>query len=183
MRNHRRAGLVVWLTGLSGAGKSTLSDLLRNRLAEEGVAAIQLDGDTLRAGLCQDLGFSEHDRTENIRRVSEIAKLLAEQGFVVQCSFISPLKAQREFARERIGPLFTEVHVNCSLEEAILRDPKGLYRRALRGEIPEFTGITSPYDPPLAPDLRLDTHIQSKEESLEILAKHVLSQLGFPASL
>lgn len=171
------SGLVVWLTGLSGAGKSTLSDLLKRQLGSEGLPSVQLDGDVMRSGLCRDLGFSEADRTENIRRVAEISKLLADQGLVVICSFISPLIAQREFARDRVGIAFMEVHVNCSLEEAILRDPKGLYRRAIAGEIPEFTGITSPYEPPVEPELRLDTHLRTKAECLELLASEVRKRL------
>ncbi|MFZ4508019.1 MAG: adenylyl-sulfate kinase [Fimbriimonas sp.] len=158
------AGAVIWMTGLSGAGKSTLSDLLRQALLARRVFAIQIDGDALRAGLCRDLGFTEEARTENIRRAAEVAKLLADQGCVVIASFISPLRAQREFARATVGDSFIEVHVHCPLEEAILRDPKGLYKRAISGELANFTGISSPYEAPMRPDVVVDTSILSKEE-------------------
>jgi bifunctional enzyme CysN/CysC len=154
-------GRVVWLTGLSGAGKTTLAEGLREDLRALGVASVILDGDALRAGVNRDLGFSEEARTENVRRTAEIARLLAEQGVWVLCSLISPLRSQRHFARELLAPYFIEVYVRCSLETATKRDPKGLYRRAYAGEIRSFTGISSPYEAPEAPDVLIDTEAES----------------------
>ncbi len=170
-------GLVVWLTGLSGAGKSTLAGLLKKALADLGVGCLQIDGDALRDGLSSDLGFSEVDRNENIRRASEMAKLLANQGYVVICSFISPLQSQRELARKTVGDAFMEVHVECTVDQAIERDPKGLYKRALAGEIKQFTGVSAPYERPAEPELRLDTGTQSETESVEHLMAAVLERL------
>lgn len=170
-------GLVVWLTGLSGAGKSTLSGMLKEALADMGIATIRVDGDDLREGLSSDLGFSEEDRSENIRRASATAKLLASQGFIVLCSFISPMNAQRELARKTVGDAFMEVHVECTVDEAIERDPKGLYKRALSGEIKQFTGISAPYELPEHPDLRINTGAQTHDESLQLLMGAVLDKL------
>ncbi len=170
-------GLVVWMTGLSGAGKSTISDLVRGELASRGLPVVQLDGDALRAGLCADLGFTEADRDENLRRAAEMAKLLAGQGLVVLCSFISPLASQRERVRATIGEAFVEVFVSAPLEVAMARDPKGLYARALRGEIPNFTGVGAPYEPPTSPDLRLETgQLEAGECGLR-LTEFVLGRL------
>lgn len=152
----RRRGGVIWLTGLSGAGKSTIADALQQRLREEGHLVYVLDGDTLRRGLNADLGFSAADRRENIRRVGEVAALFADAGFLTITALISPFRADRERARDAIGAeRFLEVFVDVPLEVCEQRDPKGLYRRARAGELPEFTGISSPYEPPLAPALTL----------------------------
>lgn len=170
-------GLVLWLTGLSGAGKTTLSNLLKGALANVGLAVIQLDGDALRAGVCRDLGFDDAARDENIRRAAEMAKLLSEQGFVVLCSFISPLTRQRRMAQEIVADRFMEVFVDCSLPELIQRDPKGLYARAVRGEIAHFTGVSAPYEAPLDPHVHIDTGRLTPDEALQLLLGAVLGRL------
>jgi bifunctional enzyme CysN/CysC len=146
----------VWFTGLSGSGKSTLANLLEKRLHTQGRHTYVLDGDNVRHGLNRDLGFTEADRVENIRRVAEVAKLMVDAGLIVIVAFISPFRVEREFARSLFAPgEFVEVFVDAPLEECERRDPKGLYAKARRGEIPAFTGISSPYEPPLQPELRL----------------------------
>lgn len=162
-------GTVVWMTGLSGAGKSTIAEALAKRLLAVGRMAVRLDGDELRAGLCRDLGFSEADRDENIRRTAELAKLLSGQGLTVICSLISPLRRHRSLARETVGDMFREVFVDCSLEGAVARDPKGLYEKALDGRLSEFTGVSAPYEPPESPDLWLQTEEESVEDSVNKL--------------
>jgi bifunctional enzyme CysN/CysC len=149
---------VVWLTGLSGSGKSTLANALAGRLHAAGRAAYVLDGDNLRHGLNRDLGFTDADRVENIRRVAEVARLMADAGLIVITAFISPFRSERALARSRMdGIAFVEVHVDAPLALAERRDPKGLYAKARRGELPNFTGIDSAYEPPEAPELRVDT--------------------------
>ena len=148
----------VWFTGLSGAGKSTLANLLERRLHSEGKHTYVLDGDNVRHGLNRDLGFTEADRAENIRRVSEVAKLMVDAGLIVLVAFISPFRAERDYARSLFAPgEFIEVYVDTPLEECERRDPKGLYAKARLGEIPAFTGISSPYEAPLTPELRCAT--------------------------
>jgi bifunctional enzyme CysN/CysC len=159
---------VLWFTGLSGAGKSTIADLVEARLHAGGHLTYLLDGDNVRHGLCSDLGFSEIERHENIRRVAEVARLLLDAGLIVLVSFISPFRAERDRARACIGAEdFFEIHVDAPLGVVEGRDPKGLYRRARAGEIPDFTGISSPYEPPSSPELRLDTTELSPERSAE----------------
>lgn len=151
-------GATVWFTGLSGSGKTTVADALARILDTEGIAHIVLDGDVLREGLNSDLGFGIEDRVENVRRVGEVARLFCGAGFVVLVPVISPFRAGRDGARashERDGLRFAEVHMDTPLEECERRDAKGLYRRARAGEIPEFTGIDSPYEPPLHAELTL----------------------------
>jgi adenylyl-sulfate kinase len=161
-------GGVVYLTGLSGAGKSTLARLLERRLHERGVRACVIDGDELRTGLCRDLGFSAADRVENMRRATEIARLMAGAGLVAITAMISPFRAERRAARERFEPgRFIEVFVDAPLAVCEQRDPKGLYRRARRGEITGFTGIDSPYEPPAEPEVHLRTAQQSPGESAD----------------
>ena len=151
---------VVWFTGLSGAGKSTIAGLVEERLQERCVASYVLDGDVVRAGLSSDLGFSDLDRVENIRRAAEVAALMTDAGLVVLVAFISPFRAERAMARERFAAdEFVEVHVDVTLAEAERRDPKGLYAKARAGLIPAFTGIDSPYEQPEHPDLHLDTTV------------------------
>ena len=162
-------GLVLWMTGLSGAGKSTLAEAFARGRA----GVVILDGDALRAGMNSDLGFSEADRTENIRRVAELAKVLAGQGLTVVCSLISPMRHQRELARSIVGEPFREVFVRCSLETVALRDVKGLYAKARAGEISNFTGITAAYEEPEAPDLVIDTEVVSVSDGLERLREAV----------
>ncbi|MCX8500578.1 MAG: sulfate adenylyltransferase subunit CysN [Alphaproteobacteria bacterium] len=164
--------MVIWLTGLSGSGKSTIANRLEARLYRQGRHTFILDGDNVRHGLNHDLGFSQTDRVENIRRVAQVARLMLDAGLIVIVSFISPFRSEREMARQVIGPdQFREVFVDTPLALAEERDPKGLYAKARRGEIKDFTGISSPYEPPLAPDLRIDTTQLSVDEAvLEVLA-------------
>ena len=170
-------GLVIWMTGLSGAGKTTIAQETERRLAAQGVHTYILDGDKLRRGLCRDLGFSDADRAENIRRVAETANLFRDAGVVTIVTLISPFAASRNAARHTIGGDFMEVYVRASLEACIERDPKNLYRRALSGGISSFTGIDSPYEAPENPDLILDTELWSEEECVETLTDAVLSRL------
>ena len=151
------AGGVLWMTGLSGAGKSTLAGALHERLDRSGYLSIVLDGDVLRAGLNRDLGFTPEDRLENIRRTAEVARLFKSAGFVVVCALISPSTQSRELARTIVGERFFEVHVSTQLHVCEARDPKGLYRKARRGELQAFTGISAPYETPAAADLTIDT--------------------------
>jgi bifunctional enzyme CysN/CysC len=161
---------VVWFTGISGAGKSTIANRAEQLLHAHGVHTYLLDGDNVRHGLNHDLGFTELDRIENIRRVAEVARLMADAGLVVLASFISPFRADRRRARELIGEArFCEVHVDTSLEDAESRDRKGLYAKARRGELSNFTGIDSPYEVPEAPELRIDTATSTPEEGAEAL--------------
>lgn len=156
LNGHR--SIVVWLTGLSGSGKSTLAHAVEKRLHEIGCRTFVLDGDNVRHGLCGDLGFSDNDRKENIRRVGEMAKLFAEAGLITLTAFISPFRADRQRVRELLEPEdFIELYCNCSLEVCEGRDVKGMYRKARAGEIRDFTGISSPYEAPDKPDLVVDT--------------------------
>ena len=152
----RQKACVLWFTGLSGAGKSTISNLVELRLHALGRHTYLLDGDNVRLGLNKDLGFTAADRVENIRRVGEVARLMVDAGLIVLTAFISPFKAEREMARA-LGSdgEFIEIHVDTPLSVAEQRDPKGLYKKARRGELVNFTGIDSPYEAPLAPELRL----------------------------
>jgi bifunctional enzyme CysN/CysC len=166
-RNGHRAA-VVWFTGLSGAGKTTLARAVERRLFDAGCQTVLLDGDRVRHGLSGDLTFSPQDRTENIRRVAEVARLFFEQGTIVLCSFISPYAQDRERARALLpeGGFF-EVHVRCDVEECRRRDPKGLYARAERGEIDALTGVSAPYEEPEAPELLADTQTTSADDLAE----------------
>ena len=167
--NGHRAG-VVYLTGLSGAGKSTLAALLELRLHDRGMRTYVLDGDELRSGLCRGLGFSDVDRIENMRRVTETARLMVDAGLLVITALISPFRAERDAARARFSHgEFIEVFVDAPLSVCELRDPKGLYKRARRGEIPGFTGIDSRYEPPLRPDLHIDSVRLTPQEAASTL--------------
>lgn len=162
----------LWLTGLSGSGKSTLAFALEYTLHEMGYSAVVLDGDNVRHGLCKDLGFSHEDRTENIRRVAEVAHLMNDAGLIVITSFISPFREDRAQARQIIGEeRFREIHLSTELSVCEERDPKGLYKKARAGKLPDFTGIGSPYEPPLEPFESIDTNRLSLEESVARLMK------------
>ncbi|MCL6452930.1 MAG: adenylyl-sulfate kinase [Alicyclobacillus sp.] len=160
-------GLCIWLTGLSGAGKSTLAVRLEERLHSQGVRTYLLDGDNVRHGLSADLGFSEDDRREQIRRVAEVAKLFVDAGVVVIAALISPFEADRKHARSLFDEgAFIEVFVDCPVEVCAERDPKGLYEKAKQGLIPQFTGISSPYERPKTPDVTVNTAAQSVEDGV-----------------
>jgi bifunctional enzyme CysN/CysC len=160
--------VVVWFTGLSGAGKSTIANALERRLLALGRRSYLLDGDNIRHGLNRDLGFTAADRVENIRRIAEVAKLMVDAGLIVLTAFISPYRAERQMARALFGEgEFLEVYVDTPLEVAETRDVKGLYRKARRGELRNFTGIDAPYEPPETPELRLDTLAGSAEDAAE----------------
>lgn len=169
---------VIWFTGFSGSGKSTLANALECALSERGHTTYLLDGDNVRHGINGDLGFSQEDRSENIRRVAEIANLFIDAGLVVIASFISPLQSDRDLVKMIVGnDRYIEIHVSTSLEECERRDVKGLYKKARSGEIPEFTGISSPYEIPLAPDLRIDTGEVSPEEALKNILDLVIEKI------
>jgi adenylylsulfate kinase len=156
LNGHRSA--ILWFTGLSGSGKSTLAHAVEDGLYKRGVRTYVLDGDNVRKGLCKDLGFSDADRTENIRRIGEVARLMLDAGIIVMTAFISPFRADRQLARSLVQPGdFIEIYCDADLAVCELRDPKGLYKKARAGQIPEFTGITSPYEAPEAAELVLRT--------------------------
>ncbi|MFP4292629.1 MAG: adenylyl-sulfate kinase [Cyclobacteriaceae bacterium] len=167
-------GKVIWMVGLSGSGKSTLARAAENALHQEGKLTMLLDGDNLRTGVNNNLGFSEEERRENIRRAAEVAKLFAGCGIITICSLISPTESIRQMAREIIGDAYFEVFIDCPLEVCEQRDVKGLYAKARKGEIKEFTGISSPFEAPQHPDLRLKTHEKSVEACHQELVKKIL---------
>lgn len=168
-------GMIVWLTGLPGSGKSTLAGQLEQKLLQQGLFCYILDGDVLRNGLNSDLGFSDADRNENIRRIAEVAALLKNASVITIVAFISPFSKMREFARSRAGnERFIEVFVKASLETCIKRDPKGMYKKALSNQILHFTGITSAYEEPENPELVIDTDLLTVEESADILYNYVM---------
>lgn len=168
-RNSHNAGC-YWFTGLSGAGKSTLARYLERQLFDSGKQVFVIDGDNVRHGLCGDLGFTPEDREENIRRVGHVARLMYDAGFIVLCCFISPSRSSRDFVRSRFPPGdFKEVYVSCDVDTCISRDPKGLYKKALSGEIADFTGISAPYEAPTNPETTLDTSRFTIEECVSIL--------------
>lgn len=171
----QQKGKVIWLTGLSGSGKSTIAIQLERRLFESGHFAQVLDGDNIRNGINNNLGFSLEDRQENIRRIAEVAKLYCHSGIVTICTFISPTREIRAFAKNIIGAAdFIEIYINAPLEVCEARDVKGLYQKARRGEIREFTGIDSPYEAPETPDLEIRTDLTSLEESVTRVFDSVL---------
>lgn len=174
-RQSGHQGAVLWFTGYSGSGKSTIARLLESRLFNAGCQTMLLDGDHLRHGLCSDLGFSEKDRNENIRRAGEIAKLFFESGHIVLCTFISPFRAAREFVRSLFPEgSFFEVYIQCNIETCKKRDSHGLYQKALQGGIAEFTGVSSPYEAPGNPEISVSTDRLSREEIVDILLKKLV---------
>lgn len=186
-RRNGHSSMVLWLTGLSGSGKSTLAHQVEEMLNSKGWYTYILDGDNIRHGLNGDLGFSETDRSENIRRIGEVAKLFVDAGVVVLAAFISPFRQDRDRVRSLFEPgEFIEIHVRCDLHVCEQRDPKGLYRKARAGELPDFTGIDSPYEEPVNPELTIDTSVLGIEESVQIIVDYVSAQkpaLGTSASL
>lgn len=173
----KQKGATVWLTGLSGSGKSTVSVALEQMMFAKGYLVYRLDGDNIRFGLNSNLGFSAEDRKENIRRISEVAKLMADVGVITTSAFISPYQADRDVAREihkKAGIPFVEVHVDVPLEVAESRDPKGLYKRARKGEIKNFTGIDDPYEAPVKPEIKIETHKHSVNECAQLILDYLI---------
>jgi len=176
-KNLKQKGVVVWFTGLSGSGKSTIAVEVEKRLYEKGFATYLLDGDNVRHGLNFDLGFSEEDREENLRRISEVSALFKDAGLITLVSFISPFKKSRQYAREKIGSdSFIEVYVRADVETCAKRDPKGLYEKAKKGTIKEFTGVSSPYEEPEKPDVLIDTSELSIEECTQKVLDAILNK-------
>lgn len=174
----RQKGATVWLTGLSGSGKSTIAVALERALFNLGKLSYRLDGDNVRLGINKNLGFSEEDRKENIRRIGEVAKLFGDAGAITLSSFISPYKADRDEVRalhEAAGLAFVEVFVDCDLSVAETRDPKGLYKRARAGEIKNFTGIDDPYEPPENPEIHLKTDETTLEQEIVTVIEYLLA--------
>lgn len=181
-RNKQNAhrSFVIWFTGLSGSGKSTIANHLEKKLFDLGVKTYSLDGDNIRSGLNKGLSFTEEDRTENNRRISEVAKLFMDAGLVTITAFISPLDDDRKKARKIIGDEnFIEIFVNTPLEICEARDVKGLYKKARRGEIDNFTGISSPYEAPVNPDIEIQTENESIEESVEKIFSFLKEKLAY----
>ncbi len=164
---------ILWYTGLSGSGKSTVANAVDRMLHDRGYATYLLDGDNVRHGLNKDLGFSDADRVENIRRIAEVSRLFNDAGLIVSTAFISPFMSDRDSARALIGDDFIEIFVDTPLEECEKRDPKGLYKKARAGEISNFTGIDSPYEAPGAPEM----HVQTQGKSIEEVAKQIVDYL------
>lgn len=175
MKDHK--GFTVWFTGLSGAGKTTISQLVAEEIRRRGRNVEVLDGDVVRTHLSKGLGYSKEDRDTNIRRIAFVCKLLTRNGAAVIAAAISPYREVREEARREIGN-FVEVYVRCPLEVCVERDVKGLYKKALAGEIPNFTGVSDPYEEPLAPEVVVDTHLQTPEQSAQMVISK-LEELGY----
>ncbi|MCY8146363.1 adenylyl-sulfate kinase [Bacillus inaquosorum] len=178
-KKNKHKSSILWLTGLSGSGKSTIANAAARELFEQGYQVIVLDGDNIRHGLNKDLGFSDGDRKENIRRIGEVAKLFVQQGTIVITAFISPFREDREQVRQLVeAGEFNEVYIKCDLDICEQRDPKGLYKKARNGEIPFFTGIDSPYEEPEAPELVLDSGQHDREECKNQLIEFVKQKLS-----
>lgn len=174
----KQRGIMIWFTGLSGSGKSTIAIALERELQKRGLLCRILDGDNIRSGINNNLGFSAEDRIENIRRIAEIGKLFVDTGIITIATFISPNNAIREMAANIIGKEdFMEVYISTPIEECERRDVKGLYAKARRGEIKDFTGVSSPFEAPQHPDLSLDTSVLSVEESVNLLLNLILPKV------
>lgn len=169
----RSAAGIYWLTGLSGSGKTTLSQAVARLLAESDLGCVVLDGDLLREGLCSDLGYSAEDRTENIRRAGEMARLMAMQDRICLCAFITPFEAMRARLRQRLGGLYHEIYISCPISVCMERDPKLNYRKARQGTLHGYTGLDAPYEPPAAPDLCVETHLHPVEDCARMIAEYV----------
>ena len=172
-------GFTIWLTGLSGCGKSTIADALAEKLQFNGHRPQRLDGDVIRQHLCKELGFSKEDRDENIRRATFLAKLLTDSGVITITTFISPYRELREYARKTIGR-FMEVYVKCPIEVCMQRDPKGLYQKAIAGEIKNFTGVSDPYEAPTQPDVLLESDKETVEECVAKIIGKLDELMGAP---
>lgn len=176
----KQHGVMLWFTGLSGSGKSTIAIALERELHQRGLLCRILDGDNIRSGINNNLGFSPEDRVENIRRIAEVGKLFVDTGIITIAAFISPNNQLRNMASEIIGKEnFVEVYISTPLEECERRDVKGLYAKARRGEIKEFTGISAPFEAPENPDIELDTSKLSLKESVDILLEAILPKVSF----
>ena len=175
---HKHKAFLIWFTGLSGSGKSTIANALESKLNSLNVSTYTLDGDNIRFGICKDLTFSPEDRTENIRRIAEIANLFVDAGIVTLASFVSPYSKDRESVRNTVGPEnYIDVFVNTSIDECERRDVKGLYKKAREGEIKNMTGISAPYETPENPDLEIDTVKESVEESVDKIFNYLKKRL------
>lgn len=171
--------LVVWFTGLPSSGKSTIAHTVEKKLYEKGIRTYTFDGDNVRHGLCSDLGFSEKDREENLRRIAEVIKLFLDAGIVVLAAFVSPFKKHREKVRQIVGQEdFIEIYCRCPVEICEMRDPKGMYKKAKAGEIKEYTGVSAPYEEPETPDLIIDTHLLALEDSVEKVFRFIEERLS-----
>ena len=168
---------VLWFTGLSGSGKSTIANAFSSFLFKEGISEYVLDGDNIRHGLNRDLGFSDEDRSENIRRIGEVAKLFVDSGAIVTTAFISPFRSDRQLVRDLFDENeFIEVYVHCPIEECERRDPKQLYAKARRGEIRDFTGIDSPYEEPINPEITIRSDLSSVDEAVAIIKDYLIEK-------
>lgn len=165
--------MLIWFTGLSGSGKSTVASDLEKKLHDLGKLTYTLDGDNVRHGLNSDLGFSDEDRMENIRRIGEIAKLFVDAGIITIATFVSPFREDRQTVRELLGKDFVEVYIDCPLEVCEKRDPKGIYKKARAGEIKHFTGIDSPYESPINPEIVVSTHLNTLDECVDKLIAYL----------
>ena len=175
---HQHKSLLVWFTGLSGSGKSTLANALETKLHQQNISTYSLDGDNIRHGINNDLSFSETDRTENIRRIAEVSKLFIDAGIVTLASFVSPFNKDRSAVRQTVGSdNYFEVFVKTSLQECQRRDVKGLYQKALKGEISNMTGVDSPYEAPTNADIEIDTEQQSIEESVGLIYNQIIPKI------
>ncbi|MTI21595.1 adenylyl-sulfate kinase [Fulvivirga sp. RKSG066] len=173
----KQKSIVVWMVGLSGSGKSTIAEGLEKTLHQRGFLTALLDGDNLRTGVNNNLSFSQPDRIENIRRAAEVSKLFVSNGVITICSLISPTTEIRQMAKDIIGEKYCEVFIKCPLEVCEQRDVKGLYAKARKGEIPDFTGISSPFEEPNNPDIVIDTEKESIEKSLETLVTKIIEKI------
>ncbi|MCA9970178.1 MAG: adenylyl-sulfate kinase [Anaerolineales bacterium] len=180
--NNKQKGFVLWMTGLSGAGKTTIALILEKELHERGVLIERLDGDVVRQSLTRDLGFSKEDRDKNIERVSFVAKLLSRNGVGVVCSFISPYQAVRDMVRAETTN-FLEVFIDAPLEVVMERDVKGLYQKAIAGEIPNFTGISDPFEAPGNPDIHVRTDLETPEESAQGIIRQLETRGLIPTAV
>lgn len=169
----KQKGILLWFTGLSGSGKSTVASALEKKLHSLGKLTYALDGDNVRHGLNADLGFSDKDRVENIRRIGEVSKLFVDAGLITIATFVSPFIADRQKVRELLGKDFVEIYIHCPLEVCEQRDPKGIYKKARAGEIKHFTGIDSPYEEPINPELTLSTHLNTLDECVDKLVAYL----------